>query len=136
MRPLLAVAAFVSSAVLAAACALFYDLGTKGYSVSGEGGAGLEDCGADATCPALSLGCVSAENCDAGMICCLIIGGQSSAQSKCSVGPCAGLLPVQLCKASEECSEGGTCISQTCTLAGNSVGLEACGQLPQPLCSR
>jgi hypothetical protein len=36
----------------AARCALFYDLGTKGYSVSSEGGeaGSSEDCGADASC--------------------------------------------------------------------------------------
>lgn len=134
MRPLLALGAFLPCAALVGACALFYDLGTNGYSVSGEGGAGLEDCGADVACPALSLGCVSSQDCDAGMICCLVVAGLSSAQSRCSAAPCAGTIPVQLCKSSTEC-EGVSCMSYTCTLAGNTVGLEACGQLPQPICS-
>jgi hypothetical protein len=116
-------------------CALFYDTGTGGFVVSGEAGAGLEDCGADVTCPALSLGCVGSQDCDGGMICCLIMGGQSSAQAACRPAPCVGNpFAAQLCQADAECS-GESCVSQTCILGTSTVGLRACGVLPSPICT-
>jgi hypothetical protein len=132
------VIAAVSMAVVSAGCALFYDMGTGGFTVSGEAGAGIEDCGADVTCPALSLGCLGSQDCDGGLVCCLIIGGQSSAQSACRAAPCPGMplqpFPGQLCQGDQECSQS-TCVSQTCVLGTNTVGLRACGLLPMPVCT-
>jgi hypothetical protein len=129
MRRLLVAGAAASLTVAGAGCALFYDTG--GFSVSGE--AGLEDCGADATCPALSLGCVGSQDCDGGMVCCLIM-GQGSAQAACRAPPCVATpVPVQLCQGNAECSQE-SCVAQTCVLGTSTVGLRACGVLPVPLC--
>jgi hypothetical protein len=133
MRRALLAGACAAAALAIAGCALLYDLGTGGYSVSGEGGAGLEDCGADMSCPNLALGCLGSGDCDAGMVCCLIVGGQSSAQSACSAGPCGGPVPIQLCQGGAECAQG-SCVQQTCVLGTITVGLEACGL--QPLCTK
>jgi hypothetical protein len=119
----------------AAGCLLVYDLGTGGYSLAEEAGIGFADCGADATCPDLSLSCLGTEDCgDGGMACCLsLVGG--SVQSRCSTTGCSGAIG-QLCKSTAECSGSLRCVSQTCSsVGGATVGLQACGQLPIPSCT-
>jgi hypothetical protein len=111
-----------------AGCALFYDLGTGGYSLASDGGTGAGDCGADAACPSFVVSCLGAGDCDAGMVCCLALEGGAAlgAQSACSVGPCGGPVPVQLCRTSTECTQG-SCVLQTCAVGTNTAEIGACG---------
>ena len=128
MRRALLAGAVAALAFVGAHCALFYDLGTGGYTASNEGGPTTIDCGADATCPELVLGCASAKDCDAGMVCCVTIAGAAS----CS-GSCGGATPgIQLCESNAECPEGN-CMAQKCLLGSSMIGVNACGV--QGLCT-
>ncbi len=69
----------------------------------------------------LDAGC----GCEAGNVCCLAADGAApSCQASCSQPE------LQLCGSSEECGDGGTCVPQTCTVAGNSYPVSTCATLP------
>lgn len=103
---------------------------TDGYDLADAGAAQTS---ADAAAGALDLQCLSTSSCAGdgavGALCCVTITGTSSARSACQPGPCGGTLPVQLCASDAECT-GTTCVTQTCSLAGASVTVRACGALP------
>lgn len=125
-----AIALGASGLVLATGCLLVTG-STDGYELADAGAA---ETGADAGgAGALDLQCLSSSSCagdgSPGQVCCVAITGTSSARSTCQAGPCGGTLPVQLCGSDAECT-GTTCVTQTCSLAGASVTVRACGALP------
>jgi hypothetical protein len=106
-------------AALVAGCMLVTG-GTSGYSTSGGSGGG-------------GPSCMSASGCgDGGMVCCLIVNGQSTSLE----GTCASSCSVsyrQLCSSSTECGDAGACHTLSCTPEGGgglSVSIMACGSVP------
>jgi|HubBroStandDraft_2_1064218.scaffolds.fasta_scaffold15469_2 hypothetical protein len=73
-------------------------------------------------------GCEAAADCtgDGGAgVCCF---SATSGAAACQAAPC-GALEVQLCATRAECTQV-ECIPQSCTLAGASFSVRACGSIP------
>jgi hypothetical protein len=116
-------------------CALVQDLSSNPYHLA-EGGAGEGGCTGDAGCPllaALSEACLSAANCAAGQVCCLMPTTLSSGSTSCeqpSACSSPGSLSFQLCASTGECPSGDGCTAQQCTFGEVSVMVHACTTIP------
>jgi hypothetical protein len=115
------------AASMAAGCAIVTGSTDGYYAVVADAGCG--DSGVAGACPAPA--CTSSADCgDSGAVCCLVTVASIRTTTVCMPPPCAGALPVQLCRGagSDECSDGGTCTTQMCS--GSLLPLHACGVLP------
>jgi hypothetical protein len=105
-------------------CALFQDLGTDSYRVTGGGDGG--SCAGDGGCHptiACSPGCPSSQ------VCCVSPGADASLDAACvASSACSGVGDIQLCENADDC-ESGTCIGQTCSF-GATFAIHACTMVP------
>jgi hypothetical protein len=113
-------AALLVAASAAAGCAVVTG-STDGYHpLVVDAGCGDDRCAA---------GCTSAADCaDGGEVCCLVTIASVAMTTACMRGPCVASIPVQLCKSSNECFDGGVCTKQSCP--GTLVPIQVCGTLP------
>jgi hypothetical protein len=104
------VAASMAGAVLLGGCMLFTG-STDGYSVP------------------TPFACQVPTDCQGGQVCCLsLVGGVpgSQCQSSCSQSF------EQVCTISMDCGDGGTCLTQSCSIDGGTpIPVSTCGAIPQ-----
>ena len=119
---------------LVAGCALFSDLNGNEWTLTDAGGADAGctvdggDGGGSGCTPISSSAC----NCKTGQICCLGLNPNSSPGLSCQSSPSCSTLgdAVQLCMTTAECTGGGTCTVQQCSIAGISEAVSACATIP------
>jgi hypothetical protein len=124
----------IAALALSASCQLFQDLDSAPYRLFDAGVEG-GTCDPDSSvgCAAAQL-CQSANDCMPGQVCCAALTTKNGTNVSCvaSAAVCAsmGSLAVQLCATDDECGTGGSCTTQTCSVAGMAATLKACSVVP------
>jgi hypothetical protein len=123
---------------LVTGCALFSDLNGTEWTLADGGGpdagclvgdAGDGGDGGDSGCsPLLPRAC----DCSSGQICCLSTNSGSVPSISCQSSPSCSTLGTafQLCNTTAECTSGGTCTAQQCSVAGFTGTVGACAMIP------
>jgi hypothetical protein len=84
------------------------------------------------TCAGSSFACDEKGDCANGQICCFVAVSTTAANNACTTGTtCSGgLFSIQICKTDAECTNGMSCVPQSCPVGGSTVTIGACGAIP------